>query len=697
VKNDTNDSLSNVSPKGFPSMQTILRLFIVLLVGASATLSSFAAIINAASLSQSDVQAAINSAGPGDTVLLPAGSAIWSTLGDGVVINGVDQITIQGAGIDQTIIHDRLGHANPFTAVFRFNNYHIGAKSLRITGMTIVTDPTLYSSSSIGITSPQNFRIDHIKITQIVRRGILVAGAQGNTDIPRGVIDNCELYAPYNLSAQLITIQANDFNFPPSVASPVNGSWATSAGAGLGTANAVFVEDCILHMDFPNDASIETYSGGRCVLRNSQLHNFSIGAHGNDSSTRSGHTIELYNNTITNTYGSNQPYSINLRGGTAVMFNNTINWSGAGFLSTFPIQLQHYRGAGHNLSNGSPTVISMNTLAGNFVTGRVYRIVTPGSTSFTSIGAANNSAGTIFTATGPGSGTGTASNHAYVGRYAFNPSASRYERVGDTSKYFIFQGGVWALYGDGLRQLVHATDLRADQVVGNYSASGTGNITLSANAIVRIYNNNLANGSEPTDGNSPVLNGAGTHTGSNGTATLIDSTKSWSPNQMLGFGTADLGDELFSYYVWNRTTGAGGFVMGNDATTVSVTLRGGTRQTWNTGDTYVITNGYPALDQVGWSAPTVFTATYSTQVLNPVYCWNNTFNGAPDTRPFSISWLGQYNATNSPRIDEFIQEGREYFNNAGPKPGYSPFVYPHPLRAGGVFPPSVGRVNTLVQ
>lgn len=46
--------------------------------------------------------------------------------------------------------------------------------------------------------------------------------------------------------------------------------------------------------------------------------------------------------------------------------------------------------------------------AGTFVTGAKYRILTVGSTSFTSIGSTANTVGTVFTATGPGSGTGTA-------------------------------------------------------------------------------------------------------------------------------------------------------------------------------------------------------------------------------------------------------------------------------------------------
>jgi hypothetical protein len=50
----------------------------------------------------------------------------------------------------------------------------------------------------------------------------------------------------------------------------------------------------------------------------------------------------------------------------------------------------------------------LDVTAGNFVIGQTYRIETPGNTDFTTIGAANSTAGTIFTATGVGSGTGTA-------------------------------------------------------------------------------------------------------------------------------------------------------------------------------------------------------------------------------------------------------------------------------------------------
>ncbi len=63
-----------------------------------------------------------------------------------------------------------------------------------------------------------------------------------------------------------------------------------------------------------------------------------------------------------------------------------------------------YYKAGDSIGTYSSTA----TTAGNFVVDKYYKITTAGNTSFTGIGAANNNVGTIFKATGVGSGTGTA-------------------------------------------------------------------------------------------------------------------------------------------------------------------------------------------------------------------------------------------------------------------------------------------------
>lgn len=74
--------------------------------------------------------------------------------------------------------------------------------------------------------------------------------------------------------------------------------------------------------------------------------------------------------------------------------------------------------------------------------------------------------------------------------------------------------------------------------------------------------------------------------------------------------------------------------------------------------------GYPCLDQPGRTGPTAFLQDHSTQVLSPVYAWNNTKNGVS----------AGVSPTNYGNV---IRENRDYYNSS--KPGYTPYTYPHPL------------------
>ncbi len=68
-------------------------------------------------------------------------------------------------------------------------------------------------------------------------------------------------------------------------------------------------------------------------------------------------------------------------------------------------------GVGSGTGTATSTVI---TTAGSFVIGQSYTILTVGTTNFTLIGASANTIGIIFTATGVGSGTGTASSTTVI-------------------------------------------------------------------------------------------------------------------------------------------------------------------------------------------------------------------------------------------------------------------------------------------
>jgi hypothetical protein len=76
---------------------------------------------------------------------------------------------------------------------------------------------------------------------------------------------------------------------------------------------------------------------------------------------------------------------------------------------------------------------------------------------------------------------------------------------------------------------------------------------------------------------------------------------------------------------------------------------------------------YPMPRQPGWGHDG------TTHVSDPIYSWNNT--GAR-----ANAW-GYQNQPGG--WQNIVVQGRDVFVNAGAKPGYQKYTYPHPLRGGG--------------
>ena len=106
--------------------------------------------------------------------------------------------------------------------------------------------------------------------------------------------------------------------------------------------------------------------------------------------------------------------------------------------------------------------------------------------------------------------------------------------------------------------------------------------------------------------------------------------------------------------------------------------------TWQAGDQYQIHKVLVALDQPGRGAGdlinTVIPA-WPHQQLEPCYEWNDIYT------PTGI----HLNMTQAVGAWAVLQEGRDFYNT--PKPGYTPYVYPHPL-AGGPPPPPTPPPST---
>lgn len=85
--------------------------------------------------------------------------------------------------------------------------------------------------------------------------------------------------------------------------------------------------------------------------------------------------------------------------------------------------------------------------------------------------------------------------------------------------------------------------------------------------------------------------------------------------------------------------------------------------------------GYPCMDQPGRGKSILISGSPPTPVgwvqniVEPVYVWNNTFNGVAA------------NLIPDPSTASYFVSGRDFFNNTV-KPGYTAFTYPHPLTCG---------------
>lgn len=289
-------------------MKKFLMFVLVGILVVSFSGGVFGATINAVSCEQTDVQAAIDSAVDGDTVLIPSGECTWDTT---VIADGFSSITIQGAGIDQTIIHDNYSNNSVLKVV------SIGTGPVRITGFTIdgdastsggINDACLYLSF---IADNDQIRVDHIKFIDMEARGII--WRLGNMRA-WGVIDNCIFETRWqNQGIAVIGKGGNDI------------WWWDNEPLNLGSKNFVFVEDCTFNwIEHKSDCALDCYGGGKFVFRYNTVINTCVSIHGTDSGNYvAPHSWEIYNNTFTVDDPAGGGRAFHARGGTGVVYDNT--------------------------------------------------------------------------------------------------------------------------------------------------------------------------------------------------------------------------------------------------------------------------------------------------------------------------------------------------------------------------------------
>jgi hypothetical protein len=175
-------------------------------------------------------------------------------------------------------------------------------------------------------------------------------------------------------------------------------------------------------------------------------------------------------------------------------------------------------------------------------------------------------------------------------------------------------------------------------------------------------------------GHRPHLYASGRHTGGNDSITLVVNGANWTPDQWRGYSLTNTSQTTprngfrCSSYIVSNTADSITFFTADDASPNQ-------RMRFNTGDGFAIYKVLSALDQPGRGKGDLLSgnppthASWPHQTLEPIYAWNNTLNGVPDSA-----------VINSPCPT--IKDGRDYYSNRA-LPGYKPYTYPHPLTFSG--------------
>ncbi len=261
--------------------------------------------IKAASCSQDDVQKAIDAASDGDIVEVPAGTSTWTATSSRkpAVLISEKTITLKGAGIDKTIIIDGTGHAWKDLLL-----WISGAKPSRITGFTFkgFIDKNRGAAAIAVHGDCRSWRIDHCKFDGSPRGVWAYAGCFG-------VVDSCVF-----------------LDVGQGVVMKGHGDKSWEKPLMLGLPDAVYIEDCTFKA---GGAATDAYHGARFVFRHNSLVDTHVALHGCDSGGyRSTFSYEVYDNVIAKEKlkAWQVPRAMHFRGGTGVVFNNSLSGYTAG-------------------------------------------------------------------------------------------------------------------------------------------------------------------------------------------------------------------------------------------------------------------------------------------------------------------------------------------------------------------------------
>jgi hypothetical protein len=256
-----------------------------------------ATIINAASPSFVDVATAIAVAVDGDTVIVPAGTAAWtSTLTITKGISLIGQTTtnsVAGTAVDSTIIQDNGTRPNAALIIVTTS----GSKAYRITGFTFA--PLNTTGANNGMIrmggNGTGMRLDHCHFQPNIAQSPLIA-----------VSGTCAGVADHNVM-EMGSFFGGSFVFNNGVSSTdLNGDGVWASPTNFGGANFFFCEDNYVRNTHTPINGLIGFTDGtfgcRYVWRYNHCYDIEIANHGTEGGRyRGGRALEMYNNDFHNT------------------------------------------------------------------------------------------------------------------------------------------------------------------------------------------------------------------------------------------------------------------------------------------------------------------------------------------------------------------------------------------------------------
>ncbi len=256
--------------------------------------TAHAVTITASSCSSSSVQAAINSAGNGDTVTVPGGNCTWSSA---INIPSSKGVTLNGGG--NTTIAGQITLSSS------------SATGSRITGFVFTTGSKTIKTN--GSKDSAEFRIDNNTFNAPGTQSTFIESS-GNAP---GLIDH-NTFVGAAASEMIHNLGAG----PTSTA-----GWTSSVTPG--SPDMLYIEDNSFTYNasgspayFWGTSAVQSYYGARTVFRYNKLKMVHVDQHGTPGMIGA-RWWEIYENTFdTNVSNANQCCYVTVRAGSGVIFNN---------------------------------------------------------------------------------------------------------------------------------------------------------------------------------------------------------------------------------------------------------------------------------------------------------------------------------------------------------------------------------------